>query len=44
MQFSTDGRAKLYDSTWHPYFGVIQNCKVISVTFDKNGVNTILSW
>ena len=44
MQFSTDGRAKLNDSTWHPYFGVIQNCKVISVTFDKNEVNTIVSW
>lgn len=44
MQFSTDGRARLIDSTWHPFFGVIQNCQVISVTFDKNEVNTIFSW
>ena len=44
MQFSTDGRARLNDSTWHPFFGVIQNCQVISVTFDKNEVNTIFSW
>ena len=44
MQFSTDGRAKLNDSTWHPFFGVVQNCQVISVTFEKSEVNTILSW
>ena len=44
IQFSTDGIARLNDSTWHPFFGVIQNCQVISVTFDKNEVNTIFSW
>ena len=44
IQFSTDGRAKLTDSTWHPSFGVNQKCKVISVFFEKDEVNNIFSW
>jgi uncharacterized heparinase superfamily protein len=44
IQFSTDGSAKLTNSTWHPSFGVNQKCKAISVFFEKDEVNTIFSW
>ena len=44
IEFSTDGSARLFDSTWHPSFGFNQKSKVISVFFEKDEVNTIFSW